>query len=85
MSDTRKPSDYTELREYLKEEGSVRDMQLTRRRVDHKTLTDLYLGITASPAGINLWELHDKFDVDVVYSWHDPTRDRLDMGLRLRK
>lgn len=85
MSDHLQRSDYREVREYLEEKDTVEDIIISRRRIDHKTLTDLYLGFTCSAAGIRLWDLHDEFDLDVVYSWHDPTIDRLRMGVRLRQ
>lgn len=83
MAEYLKPSDYRELREYIEQKDTVSDLSVERRMPRLAERTDLYLRFTCGPAGIDMWELHDEFDVDVVFCWHDPTEDRLRMGLRL--
>lgn len=82
---TLQPADYTDLREHLEGRERVKNVTLERRRVDASRVTDLYISLDVQPAGINLWELHDKFDFDIVSSWHDPTTEMLSMAFRLRE
>lgn len=81
---TRKRSDYNELIGWLKAQDSVEDIELTRRMLSHDEYGDLYVATIQHPAGIRLWDLHDEFDVDVVYSWHDPVFDVLRQGYRIQ-
>lgn len=80
----RKPSDYRELKEYLREKEQVTDIELDRRLTSDLEHTDLYVHCLTSKAGIDYWELHENFDVDVVSSWVDPTEDKISLSLRLR-
>lgn len=80
------PTEYSELIEYLQNrQAGVAVEGVTRRRVSGNAEGgDPYVGITCTPAGMDLWELHEEFNVDVVYSWFNPNTNRLRMGLRLR-
>lgn len=80
----RKISDYKELKKHLKENEDVSDMEIKRRMKGINDYTDLYLRIYANKSGIDLWTLHEEFNVDVVFCWHDPTKDKLDIGLRVQ-
>lgn len=74
-------SDYREFRNYLEEKNTVNIIGISLE----PEMEDLYLEITCSLGGLNLWKLHEEFDVDIVFSWHDPTVDRLRMGFRLQE
>lgn len=85
MTDNRlQPSDYSELKEFLEGRSAIDEIALNRRGAFLGGDGDLYIWFTVQLAGFDMWELHDEFDVDVVFCWHTPVSDRLRMGLRLR-
>jgi len=67
-----------ELAEYLEELDGVEEVEFNKATED----SERYVSAVVQLAGIDLWEIHDKFDVDVVSSWHGPTRDKINMCFR---
>lgn len=69
-----------DFKERLEQKDGVENVEYDMRR----STKEAYISADIQEAGIDLWELHGGFDFNVVCSWHDPVKEKINMCFRVK-